>query len=81
MFQALQSYGWSCEHIHPVLHTALKKARQAAPLAKDSPTEALLQAMKKDKKNSSNTVRLILQKGIESAVIREVEDEYIRTVL
>ena len=37
--------------------------------------------MKKDKKNSSNTVRLILQKGIESAVIREVEDEYIRTVL
>lgn len=96
VFQALQSYGWSCEHIHPVLHTALKKARQAAPLAKDSPTtttdgsagtaadsptEALLQAMKKDKKNSSNTVRLILQKGIESAVIREVEDEYIRTVL
>ncbi|MGP1523086.1 MAG: 3-dehydroquinate synthase [Treponema sp.] len=96
VFQALQNYGWSCERVHPVLHTALKKARQAAPLAKDSPTtttdgsagtaadsptEALLQAMKKDKKNSSNTVRLILQKGIESAVIREVEDEYIRTVL
>ena len=96
VFQALQNYGWSCEHIHPVLHTALKKARQAVPLAKDSPTtttdgsagpaadsptEALLQAMKKDKKNSSNTVRLILQKSIESSVIREVEDEYIRTVL
>lgn len=96
VFQALQSYGWSCERVHPVLQTALKKARQAVPLVKDnpttttdgsagtaadSPTEALLQAMKKDKKNSSNTVRLILQKGIESAVIREVEDEYIRTVL
>lgn len=96
VFQVLQSYGWSCERIHPILHTALKKAGQDAPLTKDSsyeaadhsvdmaadsPAEELLQAMKKDKKNSSNTVRLILQKGIESAVIREVEDEYIRTVL
>ena len=73
VFQALQSYGWSCEHIHPVLRESF--------FVKDNTAQVLLQAMKKDKKNSSNTVRLILQKGIESAVIREVEDEYIRTVL
>ncbi|WP_428769064.1 3-dehydroquinate synthase [Treponema sp. HNW] len=71
VYQVLQSYGWSCERIHSVLQTALA----------DSPTEELLQAMKKDKKNSGGTVRLILQKGIESALIREVEDEHIRTVL
>ena len=73
VFQALQSYGWSCERIHPVLRESF--------FVKDNTAQALLQAMKKDKKNSSNTVRLILQRGIESAVIREVEDEYIRTVL
>lgn len=73
VFRVLQSYGWSCECIHP----ALRKSS----LVKDNTAQALLQAMKKDKKNSSETVRLILPKGIESAVIREVEDEYIRTVL
>ena len=90
VFKTLQSYGWSCEAVHP----ALQKVRQAPPLIKDNPTadgsaksatdnpsEALLKAMKKDKKNSCATVRLILQKGIKSALIREVEDEYIRTVL
>ena len=92
VFKTLQSYGWSCEAVHP----ALQKVRRAPPLVKDNPTttadgnaksvtdnpsEALLKAMKKDKKNSCATVRLILQKGIKSALIREVEDEYIRTVL
>ena len=73
VFRVLQSYDWSCECIHP----ALRKAS----LVKDNTAQALLQAMKKDKKNSSGTVRLILQKDMKSAVIREVEDEYIRTVL
>ena len=41
----------------------------------------LLEAMRRDKKNSSNEIRVILQKGLEDSVITEVTDAEILKVL
>ena len=70
--QVLESYGWCRTAYHPVLE------------GKVSPEDAniiLLSAMKKDKKNSSASVRFILQREINSTVIQEVPDHEILAVL
>ena len=70
--QVLESYGWCKTAYHPVLE------------GKVSPEDAniiLLSAMKKDKKNSSASVRFILQREINSTVIQEVPDHEILAVL
>lgn len=68
----LEAYGWCREAYHPVLE------------GKISPQDAgtlLLSAMKKDKKNSSSTVRFILQREINSTVIQEVAEDKVLKVL
>lgn len=70
--QVLESYGWCKTAYHPVLE------------GKVSPEDAniiLLSAMKKDKKNSSASVRFVLQREINSTVIQEVPDHEILAVL
>lgn len=70
--EVLKSYGWCTTAFHPVLE------------GKFSPKEAanaLLDAMKKDKKNSSSAIRCILQREINSTVIQEVPEDAIRSVL
>lgn len=70
--EVLKSYGWCTTSFHPVLE------------GKFSPKEAanaLLDAMKKDKKNSSSAIRCILQREINSTVIQEVPEDAIRSVL
>ncbi len=63
IFTVLESYGWCTEAVHPCV-----------TLGNDEFPKALLNAMKKDKKNSSSKVRVILQKGLCDTVIQEVED-------
>lgn len=68
----LEQYGWCKEPYHPVLE------------GKISPQDAgclLLSAMKKDKKNSSSSVRFILQREINSTVIQEVDEDTVLKVL
>ena len=48
---------------------------------KDGSAEKLLTAMKKDKKNSSSKVRVILQKALSDSVITEASDSDILSVL
>ncbi len=64
IFSVLESYGWCTNAIHPCL-----------TINKDEVPTALLQAMKKDKKNSSSKVRVILQKDLCNTQIQEVEDD------
>ena len=68
----LEQYGWCKDPYHPVLE------------GKISPQDAgclLLSAMKKDKKNSSSSVRFILQREINSTVIQEVDENTVLKVL
>lgn len=68
----LEQYGWCKAPYHPVLE------------GKISPQDAgclLLSAMKKDKKNSSSSVRFILQREINSTVIQEVDEDTVLKVL
>jgi 3-dehydroquinate synthase len=64
----MQKYGWETGPVH---HT-LKNSNAAADL---------LQAMKKDKKNTGRLIRVILQKGLCTTVIQEVPDDEILSVL
>lgn len=73
VFSVLSSYGWETKALHPVL---LEKNND-----KDKAINELISAMKKDKKNSSNTIRCILQKEINMTVIQEVDDSDIIAVL
>jgi 3-dehydroquinate synthase len=69
VFSVLASFGWETRAVHPLLASRTDAA------------DILLAAMKKDKKNRSEKIRLILQKGLESNVIQEVSDDQIRAVL
>lgn len=48
---------------------------------KNFDSNSLLNAMKKDKKNSSKKIKLVLQKGLCNTVIQEVDDKMILEVL
>lgn len=65
----LASFGWETGAVH----SSLKNI--------DNSAQKILFAMKKDKKNSSTAVRLILQKGLADTVITEVCDNDILNVL
>ena len=67
--RTLASYGWETGPVHRVLS------------GRADPAGQLLAAMKKDKKNSGNRIRVILQKEITSTVITEADDADIRAVL
>lgn len=70
--EVLESYGWCTTAYHPVLE---------GKIPPDEAGDALLSAMKKDKKNSSTAIRCILQREINSTVIQEVPEAAIRSVL
>ena len=67
----LARYGWSTAAIHSAL--ADKNPQEIA--------DELIAAMKQDKKNTSDTIRVILQRTITDTVITEVSDSDIRRVL
>ena len=69
VFALLEQYGWCTASLHPALS------------AKTCAADLLLQAMKQDKKNSGARIRLILQSGLCSTLIKEVNDEDILAVL
>ena len=69
----LASFGWETESIHPEMK---KKYGDENKIA-----EILLNAMKKDKKNSSDKVRFILQSNVGETVITEVPEKDILAVL
>jgi 3-dehydroquinate synthase len=69
----LASFGWETEAIHPEMK---KKYGDDDKIA-----EVLLNAMKKDKKNSSDKVRFILQSNVGETVITEVPEQDILAVL
>lgn len=69
ILEILRFFGWETESVH----SALK--------GMDSPALMLLAAMKKDKKNSSEKVRFVLQKGIARNIITEVDDAEILKIL
>ncbi len=70
IFSVLESYAWNTDAMHSCI-----------TLAKDEFPKSLLNAMKKDKKNSSTKVRVILQKGLCDTIIQEVEDSDLLGVL
>ncbi|MDR3284727.1 MAG: 3-dehydroquinate synthase [Treponema sp.] len=70
VYAVLAAYGWETGPVHPAL---------AAQIT-DMPA-VLIEAMKKDKKNSSEKIRVILQKGLSDTVIQEVAEDRIRVVL
>ena len=65
IFAVLEDYGYCTKQIHDVV------------LTKEKVGEKILAAMKKDKKNSSSTVRFVIQKALCNTVIQEVEDSVI----
>ncbi len=65
----LSSFGWDTAPVPEVLSCTV------------SPAEKLLSAMKKDKKNAGNHVRVILQKGLTENIIMEADDADILAVL
>lgn len=67
----LRSYGWETAFCHSALSHL--PAAEAA--------ERLLAAMKKDKKNRSASLRLILQRGLTDTIIMEVDDALVLKVL
>lgn len=73
VFAVLEAYGWETNALHPVL---LKNNKNKTKAITD-----LISAMKNDKKNSSNSIRFILQKEINLTVIQEVPDEDVIAVL
>ena len=72
VFAMLKNYGYSTEALHPVLN---------GKIPENQVKETLLFAMKKDKKNSSSTVRFVLQSDIKKTVIQEVSDSEVAKVL
>lgn len=73
VFGVLESYGWETSPVHPVLAPGGQDADRTA--------EALISAMRKDKKNTSDSIRCILQREMNSTVIQEVPEADIAAVL
>lgn len=69
----LKSFTWETDAIHPAMKEKYKSDEEI--------TNVLFNAMKKDKKNSSNKVRFVLQEDIEKTVITEVDEELVLKVL
>ena len=68
----LEKYGYSVEKVHPVL---------VGKIAENQIAETLIKAMKKDKKNSSSTIKVVLQRDIKQTEIIQVADSEIAKVL
>lgn len=83
VFDVLVSYGWDTEPLPKCLKTSASSSTSAigsssaSASASASVAEKILSAMKKDKKNMSSKVRVILQRGLCDTFITEVEDEEI----
>lgn len=73
IFGVLQSYGWETNPIHPVLDLPEQDKTQVV--------DSIIDAMKKDKKNDSDSIRCVLQRDINSTVIQEVQESDIKAVL
>lgn len=68
----IESYGWSTKPVHPALE------------GKDTPfktAEALLAAMKADKKKKGGAVRFVLQRELNSTLVSEAPDADVLAVL
>ena len=72
VFAMLEKYGYSVEKVHPVL---------VGKIAEKQIAETLIKAMKKDKKNSSSTIKVVLQRDIKQTEIIQVADSEIAKVL
>ena len=77
VFAMLEKYGYSVEKVHPVL----KDGKSENQFDESELKNVLLKAMKKDKKNSSATIRLVLQRDIANTEILEIADSNIVQVL
>ena len=69
----LASFGWETEPVHPAMKEKYGSDEEIAKI--------LLNAMKKDKKNSSDKIRFILQENVGETVITEVPEQDILAVL
>lgn len=69
----LASFGWETAAIHPAMKEKFASDEEIA--------EVLFNAMKKDKKNSSNKVRFVLQENVGETVITEVNEKDVMEVL
>lgn len=69
----LKRYGWVTDPVHPAMREKYSSDEEIA--------EALFNAMKKDKKNSSSQVRFVLQENIGETVITEVPKDKVIQVL
>jgi 3-dehydroquinate synthase len=69
VFSVLASYGWETRAVHPLLASRTDAAA------------ILLAAMKQDKKNCSEKIRVILQTGLAANIIQEVSEDCILAVL
>ena len=72
VFAMLEKYGYSVEKVHPVL---------VGKIAENQIAETLIKAMKKDKKNSSSAIKVVLQRDIKQTEIIQVADSEIAKVL
>ena len=70
---ALSSFGWETQPMHSALNGKFASEKEAAL--------SLFEAMKKDKKNASSKIRLVLQKGLNETFTEEIEDSKILAVL
>ena len=73
VFAVLKNYGWETNPVHPIMK---KNNLTDSIIAQD-----LIEAMRKDKKNSSEKIRFILQRDINSTVIQEVNTEDVFDIL
>ncbi|AEE17011.1 3-dehydroquinate synthase [Treponema brennaborense] len=69
----LASYGWETAPVHSALSGSGRTAAQTAA--------ALIEAMKKDKKNTPGAIRCILQRDMNSTVVQEAAEADIAAVL
>lgn len=70
---ALSSFGWETQPMHSALNGKFASEKEAAL--------SLFEAMKKDKKNTSNKVRFVLQEDVGETVITEVDEKDVLSVL
>lgn len=71
--KCLASFGWETSAVHPAMKEKYGDEEKIARI--------LLGAMKKDKKNSSDKIRFVLQRDVGSTVITEVSEELVLGVL
>ena len=71
--KCLASFGWETSPIHPAMKEKFNSPEEIS--------HALLNAMKKDKKNTSDKIRFILQSNVGETVITEVPEADILAVL